>query len=215
MKTFTLKKFETFQITGRGTVFTVHRDENDVEGIARQDVVITPDKKRYVVTGIEMFRNTFGIGKNIGLLVREIKTIELKLGTSCGSCIHTNRPKKPREHAAHYEVAKTERWCFLHNCHVTRETTCDDHEGVNRAAKTAFTRTKNYNERLVLIKEVVELLGGEEIKINDYTFYVENNWLKYYWGIRMSHTTSYSVSGKQGDMVKFLEQIKEKLNNLK
>lgn len=38
--------------------------------------------------------------------------MNLKIGNSCGSCIHSNRPKIPREHAAHYEVAKTERWCY-------------------------------------------------------------------------------------------------------
>jgi len=71
--TYTIKKYERFQITGRGTVFTIHRDENDVEGIHNGSFVVTEDDgKLYVVTGIEMFRNMLGIGKNIGLLVKEI-----------------------------------------------------------------------------------------------------------------------------------------------
>jgi hypothetical protein len=73
--------------------------------------------------------------------------MKLKIGNSCGSCVHTNKPKTPREHAAYYEVAKTERWCFKHNCHVTRETTCDDHEGINRSAKTSFPRIEKFNSR--------------------------------------------------------------------
>ena len=67
---YKLKKYETFQITGRGTVFAVHRDENDVEGIKVGSTVETDDGKIYDVIGIEMFTNTFSIGKNIGLLVK-------------------------------------------------------------------------------------------------------------------------------------------------
>lgn len=141
--------------------------------------------------------------------------MELRIGKSCGSCIHTNRPKQPREHAAHYEVAKTERWCFKHNCRVTRETSCDDHEGVNRAAKTAFTRINNYNERLDIIREVVKLLGDKEVKTKDYhyTFLVEDNRLKYYWGKKQERYTpeKYCVSANQANMTKYLNEIKENL----
>lgn len=71
-KKYILKKYERFEIIGRGSVLTVHRDENDVEGIKNGSIVVTEnDEKEYIVTGIEMFRNTFGIGKNIGLLVKE------------------------------------------------------------------------------------------------------------------------------------------------
>jgi len=106
--------------------------------------------------------------------------MELKIGSSCGSCIHANKPKKPSEtHAAHYEVAKTERWCFKHNCHVTRETVCDDHEGITKAAKTAFTRVLNFNKRIETVKRVVELLGDKEMKLSYYTYYVKDNWLHY------------------------------------
>jgi len=72
-KVFNLKIYGRFEITGRGTVFTVHRDENDVEGIVVGSHVVTEkDGKKYVVRGIEMFRNMAGIGKNIGLLVKEL-----------------------------------------------------------------------------------------------------------------------------------------------
>lgn len=136
--------------------------------------------------------------------------MELKLANSCGSCINANRPKKPLEpHAAHYEVAKTERWCYLHGCHVTRETTCDDHEGVNRAAKTAFTRIKNFNERIVITKKVVELIGDKELRYGDKTYYVKDNWLWYkYDSIRNSEYRVRTKSGYDGkcmnDLLKML-----------
>ena len=79
MKIYQIGIHGTFQITGRGTVFTVHRDENDVEGIEVDSVLqTTDDGKYYSVRGIEMFRNMRGIGKNIGLLVREISEDEIK-----------------------------------------------------------------------------------------------------------------------------------------
>ena len=72
-KVFKLKRYERFQITGRGTVFSVHRDENDVEGIEVGSHVITEDDgKVYAVRGIEFFRTMVGIGKNIGILVKEL-----------------------------------------------------------------------------------------------------------------------------------------------
>ena len=102
--------------------------------------------------------------------------MEIRLGNCCGSCIHSNRPKTPRDHAAHYEVAKTERWCFKHDCHITRESSCDDHEGVSRAAKTAFTRLIKYNARRKAILELAELMGNKPITTRDYIYFAKNNW---------------------------------------
>jgi len=145
--------------------------------------------------------------------------MEIRLGTSCGSCIHTNRPKQPREHAAHYEVAKTERWCFKHNCHVTRETTCDDHEGVNRSGKTSFTRIEKFNKRLVKIREVVELMGDKRIFTRDYIYFVKNNWLYYVHGndlVRLNESNSYMhypLRSKESSVDRKLVDIKEILTN--
>lgn len=68
---YKLKKYDTFQITGRGTVFSLDRFENECEDISKEDTVIGTDGKEYSIRGIEMFRTTFGIGKNIGILVKE------------------------------------------------------------------------------------------------------------------------------------------------
>ena len=72
MKTYKLKVYSTFHITGKGKVFTAHRDENEVEGITKGDHVVARGIE-YEVTGIEQFRNLTGTGKNIGLLVKEIE----------------------------------------------------------------------------------------------------------------------------------------------
>ena len=141
--------------------------------------------------------------------------MELRLGNSCGSCIHSNRPKTPRDHAAHYEVAKTERWCFKHNQHVTRESTCDDYEGTNRAGKTAFTRIKTYNERLQAVREIIELMGDKPVFTKTYIFFVKNNWLYYVYGTDPAkleenrYNTHHAVRSKDGSIVRHLKEIRE------
>lgn len=145
--------------------------------------------------------------------------MEIKIGNSCGSCIHSNRPKTPRDHAAHYEVAKTERWCYKHNCHITRETTCEDHEGVSRAAKTAFTRLIKYNARQKLILEVVGLMGDKPVVTRDYVYYVKDNWLYYEYGNdvsvldRIYNNYRSKVSSKNSNVDRIVKEIKEKLRN--
>lgn len=69
---YQLKKYDTFQITGRGTVFSFDRFENECENINKEDTVIGTDDKEYRIRGIEMFRTMRGIGKNVGILVTEI-----------------------------------------------------------------------------------------------------------------------------------------------
>ena len=75
MRTFEINKYDTFQITGRGTVFTIHKDDHDfVHDISKGDIIKTTDTdKEYEVAGVEMFRNMAGIGKNVGVLVKEKK----------------------------------------------------------------------------------------------------------------------------------------------
>jgi hypothetical protein len=73
-RTFEINKYDTFQITGKGTVFTIHKDDHDfAHDISRGDVIKTTDtNKEYEVTAVEMFRKSFGIiGDNVGLLVKE------------------------------------------------------------------------------------------------------------------------------------------------
>ena len=140
--------------------------------------------------------------------------MEIRIGNSCGSCIHSNRPKTPRDHAAHYEVAKTERWCYKHNCHITRETTCDDHEGISRAAKTSLTRTIKFNERLKKIEKVMELMWNQKIIVDGKIFYVRENWLRYSFDYKNnSYSHEYSVKTKESITDKHLKSIMEILTN--
>ena len=139
--------------------------------------------------------------------------MEIRIGNSCGSCIHSNRPKQPREHAAHYEVAKTERWCYKHNCHITRETTCDDHEGISRAAKTSLTRTIKFNQRQVKVLEVIKLLGDKKVIVGGVTFYVRENWLRYKYNYENPYTYEYSVKTKESSTDRKLEEIIKILTN--
>ena len=137
--------------------------------------------------------------------------MNLKLGNSCGSCIHSNRPKTPREHAAHYEVAKTERWCYKHNCHITRECSCDDHEGTSRAAKTAFTRINNFNDRLTKIRKIAELIGDDVIVFDNYYYYVTNGWLKYKYG-GMNSSFEHTCNGKSNISDRTFQNILHEIN---
>lgn len=74
MTEFKISKFETFQIIGRGTVFTVHRDDESIEEISSGDIVEIPDGTKWEVRAVESFRKSFNIiGSNVGLLVKQIK----------------------------------------------------------------------------------------------------------------------------------------------
>ncbi len=139
--------------------------------------------------------------------------MNLRLANSCGSCLYSNRPKTPREHAAHYEVAKTERWCYKHNCHITRECTCDDHEGTSRAAKTAYTRINNFNERLRKIKKLIEFIGNDVIIVDERYYYVSNGWLKYKYS-SMYSTFERTCSGKSNISDRDIQSILNEINRI-
>ncbi len=63
-------KFEEFNITGKGRVITVHKDDvSEVHDISVNDHILV-DGEKLKVRGIEQFRNGMGgLGKNVGLLV--------------------------------------------------------------------------------------------------------------------------------------------------
>lgn len=136
--------------------------------------------------------------------------MKLEIAKCCSSCIHSSRPKQPDEtHAAHYTVAKTERWCFKHNCHITRECVCDDFEGFTKAAKTCLSRVVNFNQRLKLIKEITELIGERSIDIGYYKFYKKDGYLCYTYG-DSSFRSKVDSKSKNND-----RQLKELLDILK
>ena len=138
--------------------------------------------------------------------------MELKVGNSCGSCLNSNKPKKPREHAAHYEVAKTERWCFLHNCHVTRECTCEDYKGINSSAKSSFTRITGFNKRVEIIRLIVSKIEDKKIYVDDKIFFAKNNWLYYSYKTNHFHADDeQQVWTKNSSADRYLTSILEQL----
>lgn len=88
----------------------------------------------------------------------------LRIAECCGNCKHASRPKAPAEtHEAYYNVAKTERWCYKYNRHITRETVCDGFElepkkGGAAACKRAFAFNKKVEE-INALRERMRQLG--------------------------------------------------------
>ena len=87
--------------------------------------------------------------------------IELTCGTCCGTCTHSSKPKNPvSTHAAHYDVSKTERWCFKHNQNITRETVCVDYVFDKKSAGArAAARAFSFNNRARAVLALGEKLG--------------------------------------------------------
>ena len=143
--------------------------------------------------------------------------IDLTFAKCCGNCVHSSRPKKPEDHAAHYDVAKTERWCYKHCCYITRETVCDEFEQDNKkggvpAAKRILKfnqKLKKYNELRDRAKElcVTEVQGSECTYAlrNDKWYYKYTLWKDgNYWAIRC----------KDRDAEGQLQEIEKKLNEI-
>ena len=113
--------------------------------------------------------------------------VNISFAKCCGNCVHTSKPKKPDTHAAHYDVAKTERWCYLHNIYITRETVCDDFSWeTKKGGVPACKRVFKFNEKLLLLRELQSKLKNlnllnTEIKVADRVFVVREgvNYIEY------------------------------------
>ena len=150
---------------------------------------------------------------------------ELKIAQCCGTCIHTNKPKQPRAHEAHYCVAKTERWCYLNRYKVTRESVCDAYEMDNKKGGVpAHKRVLKFNERANRILKLVKAMQDnniDELKITDYsehTYVVKDGWLfeKYkvtmFGEDRISYWREDSTAKEFDEKEKYLwEALEEKL----
>lgn len=144
--------------------------------------------------------------------------IDLTFAKCCGNCVHSSRPKKPEDHAAHYDVAKTERWCYKHNCYITRETVCDEFEQDNKkggvpAAKRILKfnqKLQKYNELRDKAKElgVVEIQGSEHIYVLR-----DNKWYYKYHGWRWEGSY-WAIRCKNRDAEEQLNEIEKKLNEI-
>lgn len=98
-------------------------------------------------------------------------THNLRLSECCGSCIYCNKPKNPSGHIAHYEVSKTQRWCYNNNCYTTRECICDCYEPISKGGSVSSSkRVFSFNKRLQKILNVIEKmkeLGITELRLYD------------------------------------------------
>lgn len=111
--------------------------------------------------------------------------MELRIANCCGVCKYINQPKKPEDHAAHYTIAKTERWCYKRGIPVTRETVCNEFElETKRGGVPAFKRILSFNkklEKIIEIKNWMEENNIEKITYKDYDFSIINDKVCYKW----------------------------------
>lgn len=133
--------------------------------------------------------------------------MELKLAKCCGSCKHSNKPKQPSDHAPHYSVAKTERWCYKYNIHTTRESYCEEGYELEKrkGASPAYTRILSFNKKLnqiIKIKNWMIECNIDELKTNDrYPCYFKIKDEKIYYASDCGKINDhwYIVSVKMGD----------------
>lgn len=140
--------------------------------------------------------------------------MNLTFAKCCGNCIHSNKPKKPSDHAAHYDVAKTERWCFKNNCYITRETVCDEFEQENKkggvpAAKRIFKfnqKLQKHNE----LRDKAERWGVTELQ-GDCESYalIDGRWCYKYTALGTPYY--HPIRCKDRDAEKQLNEIEEML----
>lgn len=144
--------------------------------------------------------------------------INLTFAKCCGNCVHSSRPKKPEDHAAHYDVAKTERWCYKHNCYITRETVCDEFEQDNKKGGVpAAKRILKFNQKLRKYNELrdkAQKLGITEVQGSEHIYVLrDNKWYYKYIGWRWEGSY-WAIRCKDKDAEKQLQEIEQKLNEI-
>ena len=150
--------------------------------------------------------------------------MELKIAECCGTCIHCNKPRKPEDHEAHYNIAKTQRWCYFNSIKTTRECVCDNYEIDNKKGGVpACKRIFKFNERAKRIIKLVETMQKNNIdrlEVSDWSskvFVVSNNWLyeEYHNKIFDEDRCSYySVDSCSNEFDKYEKKLWENLNKL-
>lgn len=93
--------------------------------------------------------------------------MQIKLANCCSCCEYTKVPKENKKtfepHAAHYEVAKTLRWCYRHSVFTAREGICDDFKfRKNSAGVKAVGMANKRNERLSIISRIVDFFNNHD-----------------------------------------------------
>lgn len=129
-----------------------------------------------------------------------METNNLRLSQCCGSCIHSSKPKIPYEHCAHYDVPKTQRWCYKNNCHTTRECVCDCYEPITKGGSVSSSkRVFAFNRRLEKILNVIQKmkeLNIIEIKLydnKDEAIVLKNNRLYHTYGNHSKYVSDFYI----------------------
>ena len=137
--------------------------------------------------------------------------VKLDFAKCCGNCVYASKPKKPECHAAHYDVAKTERWCYNHGIYITRETVCDDFAVESkRGGIPACKRVLKFNEKLSALKELqkrFKRLGllGKTIWHGERGATVSDDTTRILYKYKGWDTFSSSVGCKDRDMMEFID----------
>lgn len=101
----------------------------------------------------------------------------------CSTCVWANTKKfNPGEdHAPHYMIAKTERWCVKHQIPTVREAVCESWEiEQKRGGVPAVKRALRQNKRLRAILDFKKRLCVEKaIDWNGYRFSVVDGFVQY------------------------------------
>ena len=127
-------------------------------------------------------------------------THNLRLSECCGSCIHCNKPKNTSGHIAHYEVAKTQRWCYNNNCYTTRECVCDCYEPISKGGSISSSkRVFSFNKRLQKILDVIEKM--KELNLTEIKLYDNDSESIILKNDRLYHT--YNSSNRISDLWSF------------
>lgn len=142
--------------------------------------------------------------------------IELKISQCCGTCFWANgahtKKRDIETHAAHYSVAKTERWCAKHGIPTSREAICEDGYELDqkKGGAPAVKRAKKQVERLQKIlkaKESIEKTGP--VTVRNKMYVVHDNFLCYVydWDKPIENRRAWKVSCKENSHDDFLNQF--------
>lgn len=133
--------------------------------------------------------------------------INLEIAKCCGTCTGANSKSKskPEDHAPHYMVAKTERWCQKHGIPTVREAVCSDWKlEPKKGGVPAVKRALSQNRRLQAILKLKKKLEFGAIGWNGYTFAISTDGFVV---CNYPHSSSeywYRLSCKENRFDKFL-----------
>lgn len=134
-----------------------------------------------------------------------MKFLGLQIAKCCGTCISANEKKRdiPGDHAPHYTVAKTERWCSKFKIPTVREAVCDEWTLCEkRGGEPAVKRALSQNRRLAEIVKLHKRLEKEPVIFwRSYAFSLINGRVNYRWG---NGSVWHQVSCKESAFDEFL-----------